>query len=195
MLILTLDSPPDFPLEIVFNVFNVLNCDLITFVPLPFSTQNIIEHVTGENGPEFVNGAYFYRFVRPLKLFDMEFVHKYRDIISSKNFETCFATANAKFIKKMEKMAEKSRLSFERHKMIQDRKWRLKTYLHCFVGEEAVSWMVGHKICGSRNEGIQMGQMLVDNNVWRHVVDFAKPFMDDEKFYEFVPRGRRGAVY
>ena len=104
-------------------------------------THNIIVHVTGQNGPEFENGAYFYRFIHPMIQFNMEFVRKFSQILAARSFEKCFATANAKLLKRMEKVAEGSKMKMQRHGMIKDRKWRLKTYSQCFVGQEAVDYL------------------------------------------------------
>lgn len=149
--------------------------------------QNIIEHVTGDNGPEFADEQTYYRFVNPVTRFNVKFQNSFKKVITSRGWGCRFERANARWVQKMEMVAVKSKLSFERHHMIQDRKWRLKTYEQCFVGMEAVNWLIGHKVTESRNESLEMGQLLVDNNIWRHVVNAGKPFMDsDEVFYRFV---------
>lgn len=66
---------------------------------------------------------------------------------------------------------------------IKERQFRLKSYPQCFVGSEAVDWLVSH-LNISRQQAIQVGQRLIDDNWIHHVVD-EQPFQDDYFFYRF----------
>lgn len=58
-----------------------------------------------------------------------------------------------------------------------------KTYDDCFVGSEAVDWIVRrHSL--SREEAVTLGQQLVDLGLAHHVVD-AHPFKDGHYFFRF----------
>jgi len=76
---------------------------------------------------------------------------------------------------------------------IQDRKWRRKTFKSCFIGTEAVDWLikkennVGVK---NRKEAIQLGQILLDRGVFHHVCDDHE-FVDDYKFFRFYSEERK----
>lgn len=66
---------------------------------------------------------------------------------------------------------------------IKERPFRLKTYQQCFVGSEAVDWMVSY-LDVSREEAVQIGQRLINENWIHHVVD-DQEFQDEYFFYRF----------
>lgn len=66
---------------------------------------------------------------------------------------------------------------------IKERSFRLKSYPQCFVGREAVDWLVSH-LEVSRQEAVAIGQRLVKENWIHHVVD-EQSFQDDYFFYRF----------
>lgn len=66
---------------------------------------------------------------------------------------------------------------------IKDRQFHLKTYPQCFVGAEAVDWLANH-FNTSREQAMQVGKRLMDENWIHHVVD-EQPFQDDYFFYRF----------
>jgi hypothetical protein len=66
---------------------------------------------------------------------------------------------------------------------IEDRRYRLTVYPKCFVGSEAVAWLMRtHEL--TREEAIRLGQSLVDRGVIHHVLD-EHPFRDGQYFYRF----------
>lgn len=66
---------------------------------------------------------------------------------------------------------------------IKERQFHLKTYRQCFIGSEAVDWLVSHlKI--SRQDAVVVGQRLVNENWIHHVLD-EQAFQDDYFFYRF----------
>lgn len=67
---------------------------------------------------------------------------------------------------------------------VRDRKWHLRIWRNCFVGEDAVDWMCHHFNC-SRADAIALGQRVMDRGYLRHVVDTKKAFLDGYYFYVF----------
>ena len=66
---------------------------------------------------------------------------------------------------------------------IKDRTFRLKTYRQCFVGSEAVDWLVSY-LKSSREEAVQIGQRLINEKWIHHVLD-EQTFQDQYFFYRF----------
>ncbi|MGK7877429.1 MAG: mechanosensitive ion channel domain-containing protein [Xenococcaceae cyanobacterium] len=66
---------------------------------------------------------------------------------------------------------------------IKDRRYRLNVYPACFVGSEAVDWLVQKKTC-TREEAIELGQILIERGIIHHVVD-QHHFKDAYLFYRF----------
>ena len=63
---------------------------------------------------------------------------------------------------------------------------KLKLYPNCFVGNEAVSWL-SDRLKISREEAIEVGQRLIDEN-WIHHVTHEQPFQDGNFFYRFLAK-------
>lgn len=66
---------------------------------------------------------------------------------------------------------------------LKDRQFHLKTYARCFVGSEAVDWLVSY-LNIPRAKAVQIGQRLIDENWIHHVAD-EQSFQDDYFFYRF----------
>ncbi len=75
---------------------------------------------------------------------------------------------------------------------IRDRRYKLKNYARCFVGSEAVAWLVRNLELSS-DEAVQLGQRLVNEGWVHHVVDehafedhqfFYRFYLDEEQFHE-----------
>ena len=62
-----------------------------------------------------------------------------------------------------------------------DRIHRLRNYAQCFIGRDAVDWLVRHQRVG-RPEAVRLGQRLVALGLIRHVLD-EHDFADAELFY------------
>lgn len=45
--------------------------------------------------------------------------------------------------------------------VIKDRRYRFVKYLNCFVGSEAVDWMIRHGLANTRNEAVVLGQTIM----------------------------------
>ncbi len=66
---------------------------------------------------------------------------------------------------------------------IQDRRYRLTMYKQCFIGREAVDYLV-KKLKISRPDAVRLGQRLIDKNLIHHVTDDHE-FKDENLFYRF----------
>lgn len=66
---------------------------------------------------------------------------------------------------------------------IQDRRHRLNIYPQCFVGSEAVIWLMKTQRA-TRKEATRIGQLLVQKRIIHHVLD-EHPFDDAYLFYRF----------
>ncbi len=66
---------------------------------------------------------------------------------------------------------------------IKDRSERLNLYPVCFIGSEAVDWLMQKQSC-TREEAIQLGQLLIEQGIIHHVCD-EHPFRDGYVFYRF----------
>ncbi len=66
---------------------------------------------------------------------------------------------------------------------VRDRRYRSNVYLSCFAGAELVKWLAENRNL-SREEAIQVGQTLIDQQVIHHVLD-QEAFQDGYVFYRF----------
>lgn len=66
---------------------------------------------------------------------------------------------------------------------IKDRRHRMNLYPRSFVGSEAIEWLMQTQNC-SREDAIDIGQLLVDRGIIHHVSD-EHPFRDEYLFYRF----------
>ncbi|NEQ47131.1 MAG: mechanosensitive ion channel [Leptolyngbya sp. SIOISBB] len=66
---------------------------------------------------------------------------------------------------------------------IRDRRFGLHVYTRCFVGSEAVQWLMQQQLA-SREEAIKLGQVLVERGIIHHVTD-EHTFKDSHLFYRF----------
>ena len=54
---------------------------------------------------------------------------------------------------------------------IRDRSYRGRLYLACFVGSEAVDWLIEGKYASSREKAVDLGNSLIEAKKLHHVVD------------------------
>ena len=66
---------------------------------------------------------------------------------------------------------------------IKTRRYKIKLYQRCFVGSEAVDWIV-KKAKISRADATKLGQKMLEKGIFHHVSD-GHPFQDDNLFYRF----------
>ena len=64
-----------------------------------------------------------------------------------------------------------------------DRRWGLTTYQKCFIGSEAVKWMMS-TLEFDRQKAVSTGQRLIEAGIIHHVTH-SEPFQDDNFFYRF----------
>jgi potassium-dependent mechanosensitive channel len=74
---------------------------------------------------------------------------------------------------------------------VQDRRHRLSVYPKCFVGVEAVGWLM-QSLDLTRDDAIRLGQTLVERRIVHHVLD-EHPFRDGNYFYRFYADEVEGA--
>lgn len=72
---------------------------------------------------------------------------------------------------------------------LKDRKYRLSTYKNCFVGKEAVDFLVENGYCTSREEAVHMGNSIMEETKAFEHVCRDHLFADDNLYYHFVERG------
>ena len=70
---------------------------------------------------------------------------------------------------------------------VRDRRYRLKLFRNCFIGREAVDWLVENQRT-TRENAVEIGQILMDRRVIQHVLD-EQPFLDRHMFYRFMDDG------
>ena len=75
------------------------------------------------------------------------------------------------------------RMKGEKGVDIRDRRHRLNLYPQCFVGSEAVKWLMTDQQI-SQTSAINLGQVLVERGLIHHVLD-EHPFKDAFLFYRF----------
>lgn len=84
--------------------------------------------------------------------------------------------------------------AFKMGVVVADRYYHLKSYKQCFVGSQAVDFLVTSGAAASRQDAVNLGQALLSElHVFEHVTrdhDFA----DEKLFYRFLDENERGAV-
>ncbi|KAL1006309.1 hypothetical protein UPYG_G00070610 [Umbra pygmaea] len=68
--------------------------------------------------------------------------------------------------------------------LIKDRKRKLSTFPKCFLGSEFVSWLVDIGETGNPEEGVHLGQALLENGIIHHVTD-KHQFKPETVLYRF----------
>ncbi|GAB4525881.1 MAG: hypothetical protein Tsb0014_05590 [Pleurocapsa sp.] len=66
---------------------------------------------------------------------------------------------------------------------IKTRRYKLKFYHRCFLGNEAVDWIIAQTNV-SRDRAVQLGQKMMDKKLFHHIVD-EHNFKDKPLFYRF----------
>ncbi|XP_060680096.1 phosphatidylinositol 3,4,5-trisphosphate-dependent Rac exchanger 2 protein [Hemiscyllium ocellatum] len=68
--------------------------------------------------------------------------------------------------------------------VIKDRKRKLSTFPKCFLGSEFVAWLLEIKEISKPEEGVHLGQALLENGIIHHVTD-KHQFKPDHMLYRF----------
>jgi hypothetical protein len=66
---------------------------------------------------------------------------------------------------------------------IKTRRYKLMLFQRCFLGNEAVDWIV-NKVKISREDAIALGQKMLDKGIFQHVTN-EQQFKDEPLFYRF----------
>ncbi len=65
------------------------------------------------------------------------------------------------------------------------RSYRLRTYKRCFVGSEAVQWLINNKLANSTEAAELLGNKLLELGFIHHVL-YEHPFRNKFLFYRWV---------
>ena len=80
---------------------------------------------------------------------------------------------------------------------VKDRSYRLRTYRQCFVGSEAVDFMLENGLAETRQAAVELGVRLqTERDLFQHVVDVEKHrFSDEYLFFRFTDSSVRDRNY
>jgi hypothetical protein len=79
---------------------------------------------------------------------------------------------------------------FKSNVKLLDRSYRLKTYKQCFVGSEAVDYLVQSGATATREDAVLLGNAFIEMHLIEHVLrDHA--FKDEYLFYRFIGENER----
>jgi hypothetical protein len=93
----------------------------------------------------------------------------------------------------MSKGLEELSALFKKNVVVKDRSYHLTTYKQCFVGSEAVDFLVKSGMAESREDAVLLGKALAsDFHLFEHVTRDHE-FKDEALFYRFVAANERGA--
>lgn len=67
---------------------------------------------------------------------------------------------------------------------VQNRRYRLRTFANCFLGNEAVDWLMVHAGCSSRKEAVALGSKMQAAGLLSHVTNDHR-FQDKALFFRF----------
>ncbi|GMH32235.1 hypothetical protein BSKO_00069 [Bryopsis sp. KO-2023] len=68
---------------------------------------------------------------------------------------------------------------------LKDRQYHLKTYKNCFVGMDAVDWMVKEGLADSAESAVELGNRMREQGFFKHVTS-GHDFENKELFYHFT---------
>ncbi|CAN0413388.1 unnamed protein product [Ectocarpus fasciculatus] len=68
---------------------------------------------------------------------------------------------------------------------IKDRRYRLQTYRSCFVGSDAVQWMIKSGLASNVADAETLGDLLIDHGVFFHVTR-SHMFENGRLYYRFM---------
>ncbi|XP_072308055.1 DEP domain-containing mTOR-interacting protein [Eucyclogobius newberryi] len=80
---------------------------------------------------------------------------------------------------------EQFRLKLHDGKLIKERRYHLRTYPNCLVGQELIDWLVSHKEAPDRTTAVCLMQHLMDHDIVHHVCDKYLVFKDAKRLYRF----------
>jgi hypothetical protein len=68
---------------------------------------------------------------------------------------------------------------------IRNRSWMKRVHKSCFIGSDAVTWIVDQGFANTRADAVAMCRKMVSRKFIRHTTD-AQPFRDDRSYYRFT---------
>jgi pyruvate/2-oxoglutarate dehydrogenase complex dihydrolipoamide dehydrogenase (E3) component len=74
---------------------------------------------------------------------------------------------------------------------IKDRTYHLKNYKTCFLGTDAVEWMLKEDVAKTADDAVLVGQQMMDDKLFYHVTRDAE-FENSKKFYRFIESDDHG---
>jgi pyruvate/2-oxoglutarate dehydrogenase complex dihydrolipoamide dehydrogenase (E3) component len=83
---------------------------------------------------------------------------------------------------------------FQKYVNIADRTYRFKTYKQCFIGTEAVDYLISSGVATTRADAVRIGQLLMNDYYLFEHVTRDHPFRDEKLFYRFLAPNERGSV-
>jgi len=77
---------------------------------------------------------------------------------------------------------------------VQDRSYLFKTYYSCFIGSEAVDWIMNHTGIPDRERATAIGQGLMDKGIFAHVTHSQPTLRDENFFYRFAKHDKENRL-
>lgn len=101
---------------------------------------------------------------------------------------TTATAANDEMSKGLEDISE----LFQKNVVVKDRTYHFTTYKQCFVGSEAVDFLVSSGMAETREDAVQLGKALsAEFHLFEHVTH-DHDFKDEPLFYRFLAANERG---
>jgi hypothetical protein len=91
----------------------------------------------------------------------------------------------------LDKDLEDIAAKFKQNVKIADRTYRLKTYKQCFIGSEAVDYLVDSGATATREDAVELGRAFMEMRMFEHVLR-DHDFKDEYFFYRFIGDNERG---
>uniref|UniRef100_A0A7S1TCV4 DEP domain-containing protein n=1 Tax=Compsopogon caeruleus TaxID=31354 RepID=A0A7S1TCV4_9RHOD len=76
---------------------------------------------------------------------------------------------------------------------VRDRKFKLRSFPSCFVGFEAVQWLVDHGFAANEEDAVRLGDSMIHAGVFHHVLR-EHSFKNENLFYRFAEHEDHGGV-
>ena len=96
--------------------------------------------------------------------------------------------SKAEFAQELDVLADE----FKKNVEIKDRKHHLKTYKQCFIGKDAVDYLVSAGHAMTRDDAVSLGRALQQSYLFEHVTRDHQ-FSDDHLFFRFLDAKERGS--
>lgn len=81
--------------------------------------------------------------------------------------------------------------NFKKNVSVKDRRYRFKTYKKCFVGSDAVQWMVSSGTAETREDAVTLGLLMQEAGLIEHCVRdheyVAKVWQSLPRFHSALP--------